>query len=233
MAFSTTANHLLTGTDIITEALEIIGVLAEGESPSSDASASALRSLNNIIKLWSADTQIYAQDEYVLDLVADDGEYQLGTGNVGYIPNKILRASLIHSTDNNEIPLRMLTNEEWYSLTNKASSGIPTQFYQKRNPTGVDMDLYLWPVQTNTDYDLKLWIQYPLRDVDSASDDVYFTQEWFLALSFELAFVLAHKYGVDIRERAQLKEASDMYYALASSYDKDGSVYLQPQVEHG
>jgi hypothetical protein len=63
MAFTTTADLKLTATDIITEALELIGVLAEGESPSAAQTTSSLRTLNNLIKLWSADTQIFAQGE--------------------------------------------------------------------------------------------------------------------------------------------------------------------------
>jgi hypothetical protein len=233
MAFTTSADHKLTATDIITEALELLGVLAEGEAPSTNQSTSALRSLNNIIKLWSADAIIFAQDEYTLDLVASTGQYALGVGNVGYIPNKILNASLINSSDSTEIPLSPLTQEEWYALTDKTTEGQPTQYYQKRQPVGVSTDLYLWPVPSDTTYDLKLWLQYPFRDVDAGTDDVWFTQEWYIALAFELAYVLSNKYGVNLRERVLLKETADNYFGIASSYDTDGSMYLQPDSKHG
>lgn len=233
MAFNSTADIALTATNIIDESLEILGVLAEGDTASTDQTTSSLRSLNNIIKLWSADTQIYAQNEYTLDLVADTATYTLGTANVGYIPNKILNATLIHSTENTEIPIQPLTQEEWYALSDRTTKSRPTQYYQKRNPVGVNMDLHLWPVPEDTTYDLKLWIQYPLRDVDAGSDDLYFTQEWYLALSFELAFVLSHKYGIHPAERDRLKITANEYYEKASSYDTDGSVYLQPRSNHG
>ena len=228
MAFTTVADLKLTGTDIITEAMELCGALAEGETPSSEALTSMLRTLNNLVKLWGADTQIYAQGEYQLDLVASTAQYSLGVANVGYIPNKILNATIIDTTTLNEIPLSPLTQEEWYSLTDKTTESVPTQYYQKRNATGVDMDLYLWPVPADTTYDVKLWIQYPLRDVTAVSDDVYFTQEWYMALSYALAYAISFKYGVHPIERREIKAAADEYYETASSYDTDGSVYFQP-----
>ena len=233
MAFTVIADHKLTATNIITEAMELCGVLAEGESPSTAATTSGLRSLNNLIKLWSADTQIFAQDEYTLHLVASTAEYTLGTANVGYIPNKILNASLIHSTDSTEITLNPLTQEEWYALADKTTESRPTNYYQKRNPVGVGMDFYLWPVPEDTTYDLKLWIQYPLRDVTAGTDDVYFTQEWYMALAFELAYILSFKYGNPVQERQMLKSTATEYYDQADSYDVDGSVFFQPNRDRG
>jgi len=315
MAFTTSADVKLTATDIITESLELIGILAEGEAPSANQTTSSLRTLNNIIKLWSADTQIYAQGEYRLDLAAGTNQYSLGTANVGYIPNKILNATLINAayydspnytltydtlavstfsadevvtfsggstgtvaTDNgatsmtiritegdavpandetmlgtggataavngtpvalaqtgsaSEIPLHPLTQQEWYALTEKTTQSRVTQYFQKRNAVGVATDLYVWPTPADTVYDMKLWLQYPLRDVDAGTDDVYFTQEWFLALSFELAFVLGHKYGISETERDRIKGAADEYYDMASSYDVDGSLYFQPGYQNG
>lgn len=233
MAFTTTAALKLTAGDIITEALELLGILSEGETASTAQNTSCLRTLGNIIKLRSADTQIYAQGEYTLDLVASTGTYSLGVSNVGYIPNKILNATLINTTDDSEIPLSPLTQEEWYALTDKTTESRPTQYYQKRNAVGVDMSLYLWPVPSDTTYDLKLWIQYPYRDVDAITDDVWFTQEWYLALAFELAYTLSFKYGVDMYERSQIKDAMDSYIDIASSYDVDGSVYFQPKSNNG
>jgi len=51
MAFSTTSDHLQTGTQIVTEAMEICGVLEAGGTISTDDQTSVLRTLNNLIKL--------------------------------------------------------------------------------------------------------------------------------------------------------------------------------------
>lgn len=228
MAFSSTAVITLTGDDLITEAMEIIGVLAEGESPSTAATTSALRTLNNIIKMWSADYQIYAQGEYQLNLVASTASYTLDTNNVGYIPQKVINASLLNTSDNTEKPLFAMTQDEWYRLSDRTSEGTPNQYYFKREPVGVGNTLYVWPVPEDTTYDINLWLQYPLRDLDASTDDVWFTQEWYQALVYELAFNLSNKYGLHPSERQLFKRTADEYLAFAASYDVDGSVYLQP-----
>ena len=233
MAFSSSSDLKLTAGDIITEALELIGVLAEGESASNAMNTSALRTLNNIIKTWSADTQIFAQAEYQLDLVADTASYSLGAANVGYIPHRVIRATLINTTDNNEIPIRELTTNEYYSLTDKTAGSRPTQFWQKRNVVGVDHEIVFWPVPDDTTYDAKLWLQYVYQDVDATTDDVWFTQEWYLALTFQLAYLLSHKYGLPSRDRAMLREDAMEFYLTASSFDTEGSMYLQPESKNG
>lgn len=232
MAFDTVASHKLTGDDIITEALEILGVLGDGDTTSTTQTASSLRTLNNLIKLWSADTAIYAQDEYTLDLTTT-GVYTLGVSNVGYIPNKVLNVTRYNSTTFEEAPINPLTQEEWYALADKTTTGTVVQYFAKRNPVGVDMDFLVWPVPANTDFDLKMWLQYPLRDVTVGTEDVWFTQEWYLALSYGLAYLLAPKYGVVGGERQQLGNDMAMFREEASSYDVDGSVYFQPGRQNG
>ena len=232
MAFDTVASHVQTGNDIITEALEILGVLGDGEAVSTTQKSSSLRTLNNLIKLWSADTAIYAQGEYTLDLTASTASYTLGTANVGYIPNKILNVTRLHTADGNEVPLNPLSQEEWYALADKTTEGIVVQYYAKRNAVGTNMDLYLWPVPEDTTYDLKLWIQYPIRDNTLGTEDVHFTQEWYLALSYGLAYLLAPKYGIVGSERQALGQDMHMFREEASSYDTDGSVFFTPSSQY-
>jgi len=97
MAFSTTSDHLQTGTQIVTEAMEILGVLEAGGTISADDQTSALRTLNNLLKLWSKAMPITARGEYRLNLVANDGTYTLDTSNVGYIPEKVIYANLVNA----------------------------------------------------------------------------------------------------------------------------------------
>ena len=233
MAFSSTADHIQTATNVITEALEILGVLEEGETPSTAQTTSALRTLNNMIKLWSADTQIFAQAEYQLDLTASTASYPLGISNVGFIPLKVQNATLIDTTTEQEIPLHSLTQEEYYALTDKTTEARPTNYYFKRNVVGVSSDFFVWPVPSDTTHDIKLWLQYPIRDVDAGSDDLWFTQEWYLALSYGLAYLLGPKYGIHPAERARLKEDMREMRWEASTFDTDGSAYFQPKEPHG
>ena len=232
MAFSTTGDHLQTGTEIMTEALELVGALEAGGTISTADQTSTLRTLNNLLKFWAADIQLYSQGEYTLDLTASDGTYLLDDSNVGYFPTKVLYANLVDSAGE-ETPLTEVTTEEWYALNNKTTEGTPTQFWQKREAAGVGLTFYLWPEPLDTTYDAKLWLQYPVRDVDAVGDDVWVPQEWFLPLSYALAATIAPKWGLHILERKQFWNMADDLREEARSFDTDGSLYLQPESSHG
>lgn len=55
MAISESIDFTVTRTDIITEALEQLGVLEEGETPTVDQIGSSSRTLNMLVKTWQAD----------------------------------------------------------------------------------------------------------------------------------------------------------------------------------
>jgi hypothetical protein len=198
MAYSTSGDYNATATDIITEALEILGVLEEGEAPSAAQSTSALRSLNYLIKNWSADTQIWAQAEYQL-----------------------------------EATVNLITQGEWYDLSDKTTEGTVVNIFAQRLLEPDGMTINVWPTPADTTFDLKLWLQYPYRDVDAGTDDVWFTQEWFLPLSYGLAFILAPKYGISESEKQGLFEGMTEFKWEAESFQTDGSLYFQPNRDMG
>jgi hypothetical protein len=233
MAYSTSGDYNATATDIITEALEILGVLEEGEAPSAAQSTSALRSLNYLIKNWSADTQIWAQAEYQLDLVAGTNSYTLDVLNVGYTPQKLLSATRINTTTFDEATVNLITQGEWYDLSDKTTEGTVVNIFAQRLLEPDGMTINVWPTPADTTFDLKLWLQYPYRDVDAGTDDVWFTQEWFLPLSYGLAFILAPKYGISESEKQGLFEGMTEFKWEAESFQTDGSLYFQPNRDMG
>lgn len=80
MATSGSIDLTATGTDIITEALEQLGVLAEGESPSTAALTSCNRTLNYLIKAWQMEgLNLFALQRTYLFLEKDKNEYTLSS----------------------------------------------------------------------------------------------------------------------------------------------------------
>ena len=64
--------------DIITEALEMIGVLGEGDSPNANQLTSAARTLNYMIKSWQADgINLFAVQQAYLFLIKNQSSYSL------------------------------------------------------------------------------------------------------------------------------------------------------------
>lgn len=230
MAFSTTTDYALSAEDLVTEALEQLGVLEEGESPSADQITSALRTLNMMIKSWSADYLIFAQAELTVDLTASTADYFFGNSSGAYIPQKILHATLINTSTDDELPLELVSRQEWDDLPDKTTEGVPTTIYYKTGAVNQSANLKVWPVPSDTTYDIKLWVQYPLRDIDTSTDDLFFSQEWFLALSFGLAYYLSPKYSIPVGERDRFKADMIELRDEASSYNTEQSVFFEPDL---
>jgi len=66
--------------DIITEALELVGALAEGQSPSSDQITSMSRTLNMLVKAWQGEgLNLFALERIYVFLEKNKKEYLLGS----------------------------------------------------------------------------------------------------------------------------------------------------------
>lgn len=80
MAVSNSIDFTVTRDDIITEALELLGVLGEGESPNSDQISSMSRTLNSLIKAWQADElNLFAIQRLYLFPKKGQNEYTLAS----------------------------------------------------------------------------------------------------------------------------------------------------------
>jgi len=78
MATSGSIDFSVSRDDIITEALELLGVLAEGESPNSDQLASCGRTLNMMVKAWQAEgLNLFAVQRLYLFLETDKSKYTI------------------------------------------------------------------------------------------------------------------------------------------------------------
>lgn len=82
MTTSGSINFTVTTDDIITEALELLGVLGEGESPTADQLTSSTRTLNMMTKTWQADgLNLFAVQRTYLFLEKDEHEYPLSASS--------------------------------------------------------------------------------------------------------------------------------------------------------
>lgn len=75
-------DFIVTTDDIITEALELLGVLGEGEVPTADQLTSSQRTLNMMTKTWQADgLNLFAVQRNYLFLEKDKDEYPLSASS--------------------------------------------------------------------------------------------------------------------------------------------------------
>lgn len=210
MPTSGSTNYTTNRDTIITGALRIIGAVAQGETPTATQISEGSEALNFMIKAWHSDGMpLWAIKQYAITPVASTRVYRIGNSQTINTPKplRIIDAFFHNGTTNIDIPMTLLTRDEYNSLGNKTSEGSPIQYYYDvQNTYG---DLYVFPVPDSvaatSGNNITIVYQRPYEDFDSASDEPDFPQEWFDALKFGLADRLCPEYGVPIIDRNDIR----------------------------
>jgi len=177
---------------LITTALRKIGVVAQGEVATTDQISEAAMALNLLVKAWEADGMpLWALRTTPIPLVAGQTSYNIGIGITNHVvtdkPLKVIQAWNRDPISKVDIPMRILTKQEYSILGNKSTSGKPIQiYYEPKVDSGT---LYLFPtpaagdVATSTIY---ITYQRPFEDFNSTTDTPDFPSEWIEAIVYGL-----------------------------------------------
>jgi hypothetical protein len=142
-------------------------------------------------------------------------------------PLEIIEARSVSASDN-EIPLIMISREEYMDLSDKSSNGVVTQFWY--DPQLTNGRLSVWPTSDDPQNKIKATIKYPIMDMDASGDTGEFPPEWTDAIVLNLAVRIAIKTGVPIPK--ELKELAGQTKFLASTFDREqASTFFQPNLE--
>lgn len=229
-----TTDFTVTRDQLIAGALRLCGVLAQGESPTNTQISEASEALNLMVKAWQVDGMpLWALKKYNLTLAAAKATYTMGVGEEINIakPLKIIQAYLHDKTSNVDIPMRIVTQQEYNILGEKQTSGQPVQlFYQPFNMSGV---LTLFPVPdaiNAANKEVVFVYQRPFNDFDIGTDVPDFPQEWHEAIKYGLAVRLAGDYQIDLETRKTLQQESNVTHELAKSFGtEEGSLYFSAE----
>lgn len=141
-------------------------------------------------------------------------------------PLKVIQAWIRNtaSTPNIDIPVQLLSRQEYNILGSKASTGqINSVFYDPRTTYGT-VYTYLTPDSTvAANYQLYLVVQVPLADVLLSTDIPEFPNEWLQALIWGLADELAIEYGVPLNARQEIGIKAHTYRQGLEDWDVETS----------
>lgn len=228
---SGTTTFSITRDDIIKGALRKIGVVAQGEVPTTDQVTEAAFALNTMVKAWEADGMpLWALRTTPIPLTANVSAYNIGISKTVNTdkPLKVIQAWIRDTTSNVDTPMRILTKQEYSILGNKTTPGKPIQiYYEPLSDYGI---LHVFPTPASIDAaNNQIYITYqrPFEDFNIATDTPDFPQEWYEAIVYGLAVRLASEYGLPLDQRMLLtKEADKMKESALGFGTEEGSLFF-------
>lgn len=227
-----------TATQLISDAMRALAVIDPESTvePTTTETANALRTLNYIVTSWQAiglQGWCHKTVSYTLSAAS---EYTIGPSGATITaarPLRIMQAWLRDtSTDPVDIPVNIVSRDEYNLLSVKTTDGIPNQLFydpeydRDASNSGANAKgkIYIWPqpdATVITNYDLYLVTQRPLQDFNAVSDTFDFPQEWFNAIKWNLAYQLSFEYGTVAEKQDRIKKLAEDTLELAKSWDID------------
>jgi len=239
-------NFYPTAQNVIDAALRALAAIDPESStePTTTERTNALQTLNFLVTSWQAHgMQIWCHKTVSYTLSAANS-YTIGPSGATITaarPLSIVQAWLRDtSTDPVDIPVNIISRDEYNLLSVKTSDGIPNQlFYDpeydrdaSNNGANAKGKIYVWPqpdATVVTNYDLYIVSVRPIQDFNAVSDTLDFPQEWFNAVKWNLAYHLSFDYGTPREKQDKIEKIATDALNLALSFDVDQTpVLFQP-----
>lgn len=184
-----------TAIDLITSSMRLIGVLASGETPTADEATNALAVLNDMLNAWATSNLMsYQNVNNAFNLVGGTQSYTIGPGGVFNTDRPLNIEGAFVTYSGVDMPLRILTTEEW--------NAIPLKSYSSPIPQAVYLDtpyplatVWIWPIPSAA-IPLTLLVNLQFAAIASLAATLSYPPGYNKALRYALAVELAPEYGV-------------------------------------
>ena len=135
----------MTAQELIKAAMRVSGIVASGETPSSDEMADGLEALKIMLRGWSAEglpVEILTEIEHTL--TAGDPDYTIGAAGCDITsdwPVEII-SGYVRSSESLDSPLEIISEQQYDEIPIKTTGGTPSRLFY--NPTYPNGTLYLY-----------------------------------------------------------------------------------------
>lgn len=184
-----------TAGDQINRALRLLGVLAEGETPSASESDDALVALNQMLDSWNLERlAVYTTQTQTLSWPAGQATRTLGpTGTLVGTRPIALDDSTYFVMNGISYPIQIVNVDQYNSIALKTvSSPIPMVVYVE--PTFPDTTITLYPVPSQ-DIEFHFVSVLPLAEPVSLATSLAFPPGYMRAFAYNLALEIAPEFG--------------------------------------
>lgn len=201
--------------NLITDVLLDMGVIADQETPTASQAVGALVKLNDLIESWNIDPlKLYSSTQRVMPFVAGQQSYTIGVGGDLNIPrpddgitSAYVRSTYQTPSQQQDIPLQVLTAQEWADIPVKKMTGT--------FPYAVWFDMtyplitaYVTPIPTGSNYSMMFFDKNAITEL-SLNTVLSFPPGYKRALKYALFVELAAGYQIEVPASiAQLAKSS-------------------------
>jgi hypothetical protein len=190
---------MTTAGDQINGALRLLGVLAEGETPSAETSQDGLSALNQMIDSWSTERlAVYATQDQVLTWPAGQSKRTLGPSGdlVGSRPIAVEDSTYFRDpTTGVSYGLKLINQQQYNGIAVKTvTSTYPQVMFV--NMTLPDIELYVFPVPLR-DLEFHFISVEPLTAPANLATTLAFPPGYLRAFRYCLACEMAPEFGVE------------------------------------
>ena len=219
--------------DIIEEAYERIGI----QGVSGYQLKGARRSLNIMFQEWAnrglhywevannSITLVNGQSVYTMYRSTADGT---SDATAVYGVDDILEASYRNSSSV-DFPLTKISRSEYQSLSNKTSTGTPTQYFVQRFIDKVTVTLYLTPGSTEAGNFLNYYYVKRIQDAGAYTNDADVPYRFVPCMIAGLAYYLSVKFAPDRIQMLKMLYEDELQRALQEDGSSSSS-YISPKV---
>ena len=218
--------------DIVEESYERLGI----QGVSGYQLKSARRSLNILFQEWANRGLHYWEvANNNITLVADQATYTMfrattdGTSSATavYGVDDVLEASYRNS--NVDTPLTKISRSQYQALSNKTSTGTPSQYFVQRFIDKITITLYLTPGSSEAGKFINYYYVKRIQDAGDYTNDADVPYRFVPCMTAGLAYYLAIKNAPDRVQMLKMLYEDELQRALQED-GSSSSTYISPKV---
>ena len=195
---------MTTAGDQIKRSLRLLGVLAEGETPSAETSQDALTALNQMIDSWSVERlAVYSTQDQVFTWPAGQISRTLGPSGdfVGNRPVLLDDATYYKAPSGVSYGIKFINQSQYDGIAVKtASSTFPQVIFVNMTNPNVEMYVYPRPLQ---DLEWHFISVDELTQPATLATQLHFPPGYMRAFTYNLAMEIAPEFGVEPSPQVQ------------------------------
>jgi hypothetical protein len=196
---------MTTAAEIIDGSLRLLGVLAEGETPSASVMQDSIMAINQMIQSWDTERlSVFSTQDQVFTWPANIISRTLGpTGDfVGNRPIEIDDATYFKDPSSGlSFGVKLINQQQYDGIAFKTvTSTYPQVLWVNNTFPNIEMTIYPVPIKALEWHIISVET---LNEVSSVATDMYFPPGYLRAFRYNLACELAPEFGIEPSPQVQ------------------------------